>query len=507
MTSTPEPIVRLTGVSKTYGSHTVLHDVGFALSPGTVTGLVGENGAGKSTVIRILSGATEPTGGSVVLDGRPLPATTRGVIDAGISVIYQELTDVPDLSLLENLLLGNLDARAGVKRHRANRERALAGLRAVGLEYLELEAPLRELTIAQRQLAEIARCLIRDARVLVLDEPTSSLPEGDVETLLTVVERLRAQGMAILYVTHHLDELFRIADRFVVLRDGRKVAEGPAGEWDAHSLVRTMLAAELEQAYPWRERELGGRVLDVEDLVAPGVRGASLEARAGEIVGLVGLAGAGRTELMRAMCGVTPAVSGRVRVDGDAVRTGSIRRSMRRGLHYASEDRKQDGLVLDGTIEANLVYGDYGRVSRLGVLNVRALTEYARSIVARYRVRMHSTRQAIGELSGGNQQKIVVARLSERRPRVACFDDPTRGVDVGAKASIYEEIFQLAERGAAVLVSSSDTDEVLAVADRVYVLAGGRIIAERTRDTFEREHILHLSSGAGAHAGEKTTHG
>lgn len=504
MRSADPAIVRLEGVSKTFGTNTVLEGIGFALPAGTVTGLVGENGAGKSTLIRILSGAIEPSSGSVEIDGRPLPNSTRAVIEAGVSVIYQELTDVPDLPLLENVLLGNLDSRWGVKRTRVNRRRALEGLKVVGLERLSLDTPLRELTLAQRQLAEIARCLVRDAKVLVLDEPTSSLPEADVETLLGVVERLREQGMTILYVTHHLDELFRISDRLIVLRDGRKVAEGPTAEWDERSLVRAMLAGELEQAYPWRPRELGDAILDVEGVNAPGVRSAAVTARSGEIVGLVGLAGAGRTELMRALCGVAPVASGTIAVDGARVRAGSIRHAMRAGLLYASEDRKRDGLILDGTVESNLIYGAYGGVSKAGVIDFRRVGAFAREVVARYRVRLHSTKQAIGELSGGNQQKVVVARISERKPRVAFFDDPTRGVDVGAKAGIYEEIFQLAERGAAVFVSSSDTDEVLAVADRVYVLASGRIVAELRRDAFEREQILHLSSGAGATSGGST---
>lgn len=504
MTSNSIDSIRLEGVSKTFGTNTVLAGIGFALSPGTVTGLVGENGAGKSTLIRMISGAIEPTTGRIEVNGESLPASTRAVIEAGISVIYQELTDVPDLPLLENVLLGNLESRWGFTRTRVNRKRALEGLRVVGLDHLSLDTPLRELTIAQRQLAEIARCLVRDAQVLVLDEPTSSLPEADVETLLHVIERLREQGMTILYVTHHLDELFRIADRLIVLRDGRMVAEGPVDAWDEHTLVRAMLAAELEQAYPWRTREIGEKVLEAEGIHAPGVSDARVTACAGEIVGLVGLAGAGRTELMRALCGVNPVSSGKIVVDGKAVKPGSIRHAMRAGLLYASEDRKGDGLILEGTVESNLIYGAYRDVSKFGVIDIRRVGALARDVVSRYRVRLHSTKQAIGELSGGNQQKVVVARVSERKPRVAFFDDPTRGVDVGAKAGIYEEIFQLAEAGAAVCVSSSDTDEVLAVADRVYVLSAGRIVAELRRDEFEREQILHLSSAAGVPVGGST---
>lgn len=490
--------VTLEGVSKTYGTNTVLKNVGFALEGGTITGLVGENGAGKSTLIRTLSGATPPTSGTIMIDGSPLPHTTGAVIDAGISVIYQELTDVPDMSLMENVLLGNLTARVGIKNKRSNRKRARDGLARVGLDRFDLDTPIRSLTIAQRQLAEIARCLVRNARVLILDEPTSALPEHDVETLLQVVADLRSQGIAVLYVTHHLDELFRIADRFVVLRDGEKVAEGPASEWDERRLVRAMLAKDLEQAYPWRDREIGDTVLQVTDLSAPGTKNVTVDARSGEIVGLVGLAGAGRTELMRAIAGVTSSEAGTVAVDGHVLDRLSLRRAKNAGILYASEDRKRDGLVLDGSIESNLAYGDYRTVSRWGVLNPRALTRKARDVARRYGIRMNSPAQPVGELSGGNQQKVVVARLSERAPRVALFDDPTRGVDVGAKAAIYDEIFDLAERGTAVIVCSSDTDEVLAVADRVYVLIAGSVVAQIPRNRFEREEILHLSAGGNA---------
>ncbi len=498
MKSTDTVRLTLEGVSKTFGTNTVLRGVGFALEGGTITGLVGENGAGKSTLIRILAGAIEPTTGTLTLNGSPLPRTAKAVIDAGVSVIYQELTDIPDMPLLENVLLGNLSARGGVKRTRENRRIARAGLERVGLGHIDLDTPARELTIAQRQLAEIARCLIRDARVLILDEPTSALPEHDVETLLRVVSGLRDEGIAVLYVTHHLDELFRISDRLVVLRDGEKVAEAPTGEWTEESLVRAMLAKDLEQAYPWRDREIGEVVLEVEGLRAPGVHDAAVQVRSGEIVGLVGLAGAGRTELMRAIAGISNPTAGSIRVDGTPLPTGSFRRAVDAGVRYAPEDRKRDGLVLDASIESNLVYGDFRDVSRAGWLSFRALTRKAKDIAQRYRVRMHSPSQPIGELSGGNQQKVLVARISERSPRVALFDDPTRGVDVGAKASIYEQIFDLADKDTAVMVCSSDTDEVLAVADRTYVLVGGRIVAELPRARFEREHILHLSAGGNA---------
>jgi ABC-type sugar transport system ATPase subunit len=489
------PVLSVEGVSKSFGPVTVLRDIGFSLAPGTVTGLVGENGAGKSTLIRVLAGAMAPSAGSVVLGGHPLPGTTGAVIQAGLSVIYQELTDVPDMSLLENVLLGNVSSRAGFVRRGENRRRAIEGLRRVGLDGLDLATPIRDLTISQRQLAEIARCLVRDTRVLVLDEPTSALPERDVETLLTVVEGLRDEGIAVLYVTHHLDELFRISDRLIVLRDGAMVGDAPTTEWDERSLVRAMLAKDLAQAYPWSDRAPGAEVLTVSGLQAEGVRGTSLSAREHEIVGLVGLAGAGRTELMKAISGVAPVSEGRVEVAGRMLATGSIDRARRAGVVYAPEDRKKEGLVLMASIQSNLSYGDYRPISRFGVLRARVAARRATAIVAKYGIRQRSVAQPVGELSGGNQQKVVVARIAELNPRVAFFDDPTRGVDVGAKSGIYEHIFDLAEQGAAVFVTSSDTDEVLSVADRIYVLAGGRIVGEFPRDRFDREAILHLASG------------
>ncbi|MCW2842017.1 MAG: sugar transporter ATP-binding protein [Aeromicrobium sp.] len=492
------PIVSVEGVSKRYGPVEVLDGVDFSFRAGEITGLVGENGAGKSTLIKILAGAETPSSGSVVLGGAPLPGTTGAVIDAGLSVIYQELTDVPDMSLLDNVLLGNLSSSRGVTRRADNRRRAQAGLQRVGLGHLDLRTPIRELTISQRQLAEIARCLVRDTTVLILDEPTSALPERDVETLLAVVRTLRDEGIAILYVTHHLDELFDIADRVVVLRDGNLVGDQPIAQWDEASLVRAMLAKELGQAYPWRARPVGAPVLVTTDVVARGVRGSSVHVDAGEVVGLVGLAGSGRTELMKAIAGVESGVSGTVVVDGQDVRTGSIPAARAAGVIYVPEDRKGEGLVLDASVRSNIAMGDYGPVSRRGVLRGAAMTRRAQDIATKYDVKLGSVHQDIGKLSGGNQQKVIVGRVSEMAPRVVLFDDPTRGVDVGAKSGIYDHVFTLAESGSAVVVCSSDTDEVLAVADRVYVLATGRIVGEFTRSQFDREKILHLAAGGSA---------
>lgn len=505
MKSADSPLLSLEGISKSFGPVTVLSDVGFALEGGTITGLVGENGAGKSTVIKILSGAEQPTSGSVVLGGKPLPGTTGAVIRAGLSVIYQELTDIPDMSLMENVLLGALSTRGGIKDRRSNRTRAREALERVGLDSLDPLTPIRELTISQRQLAEIARGLARQSRVLVLDEPTSSLPEPDVDALLAILDGLRRDGLAILYVTHHLDELFRLVDRLIVLRDGRVVGDAPVAEWTEPTLVRSMLAKDLEQVYPWAPRELGDVAFEAQDIHGPGVNGVSLQIREREIVGLVGLAGAGRTETMKAITGVTPVSRGRVFVRGLPVRLGSISAARRRGILYGPEDRKREGLVLGASISANLAYGNYRSVSRLGFLDPRRLHAHAAALAERFGVKMRHPRQPVGELSGGNQQKVVLARISEARPTIVCFDDPTRGVDIGAKSGIHEKVLELAASGASIFITSSDADEVLAVSDRIYVLRAGAVVGELARPDFDREKVLHLSSGATTVTKEQTS--
>ncbi|MFD1714120.1 sugar ABC transporter ATP-binding protein [Amnibacterium flavum] len=490
-----EPVVvEFLDVSKHYPGVTALDRVSFDLRAGTITGLAGENGAGKSTLIKVLSGAVIADSGEVRVGGQPLPSDPGGVIKAGVSAIYQELTDIPDMSIADNLLLGRVSSTLGVTRARAGRAAARAALARVGLGHLDVTRPVRTLTIAQRQLVEIARCLARDARVLIFDEPTSSLPEADVINLLKTIQDLRAQGLAILYISHHLAEMFEIADDIVVMRDGAVVAQRPIGEWTEPELVKAMLAKDLESAYPWTERTIGPALLQVDDLDAPGVRSATLHAGASEIVGLVGLDGAGRTELMKAIAGATRAHSGRVSVDGAATRPGHIASARALGIRYAPEDRKREGLLLAAAIRDNLILGLYNRVSRLGVLSSRRLSRFSGANIARYGVKADSGAQIVGTLSGGNQQKLILARVADGAPRVILLDDPTRGVDIGAKSSIYDEVLTLAGEGACVLLTSSDTDEVLAMSDRIYVLRGGRIVREVPRRDFDREAILTSAS-------------
>ncbi|OPX13271.1 sugar ABC transporter ATP-binding protein [Mycobacterium sp. AT1] len=489
-----EAALVLQSVSKSYLGVHALTDVTLELRPGTVTALAGENGAGKSTLIKILAGAQSADAGQVLLDGRAMPTDPKGVIDAGISVIYQELTDIPDMSVVDNVLLGRPASTVSVVRRRANRRAARTALDRVGLGDVDLSQPVRALTLAQRQLVEIARCLARDARVLVFDEPTSALPERDVENLMGLIRRLKDGGLTILYVSHHLDELFTIADRICVLRDGKLVGDKPLGEWTQQSLVQTMLAKALERAYPYEARPIGDVRLAVSELCAAGVRSATLTARAGEIVGLVGLAGAGRTELMKAIAGINPSAAGTVACDAAPLKLGSIAASRRLGIVYASEDRKSEGVILDKSIQDNMIYGLYPRVSRYGIRRPAAQRRFAMNLMKTFGVKADSPGTAVEMLSGGNQQKVVLARAAAAEPVVMLLDDPTRGVDVGAKSGIYEHVIELAKSGATVILTSSDTDEVLAMSDRVYVLRAGRLVGEVARDDFDRETILELAA-------------
>jgi len=484
-------LVELRNVCKRYPGVVALDDVTLTLRAGTVTALAGENGAGKSTLIKVLSGAVRADSGEVRVGGKPLPSNPGDVIRAGVSTIYQELTDVPEMSVLDNVLLARHERTLGFLREKRNRRLAAAALARVGLKRFDLHRPLSSLSPAQRQLLEIARCLARDARVLIFDEPTSSLPEADVEALKGIIRQLRGEGLAILYVSHHLEELFAIADDIVVMRDGSVVASRPAREWTQPELVRAMLAKDLKNAYPWADRPEGPVLLEVKDLVAPGVRSTSFAARSGEIVGLDG---AGRTELLKAIAGATRPSSGSILVEGEPVRLGSIINARKLGIVYAPEDRKAEGLILDASIRDNVVLGLYSLITRAGLVLSGKLAAFAKAAVQEYGVKAESIRQTIGTLSGGNQQKVILARAARGGSRVIMLDDPTRGVDVGAKFSIYEQVLQLALRGAAVLLTSSDTDEVLAMSDRVYVLRAGRIVSEVVRSQFNRERILTAAS-------------
>jgi ABC-type sugar transport system ATPase subunit len=485
------PLLRMRGIVKSFPGVKALRGVDLDLEAAHVMAIVGENGAGKSSLIKTLSGAYEPDEGTIEIDGVPLARGTAAAVEAGVAVIYQELSLVNDMTVAENIFLGRMPARAGVVQRRHAEAQAREALAQVGLGHVSPSMRLGNLPLNQRQLVEVAKALARRARILVMDEPTAALQHHDIENLYGVVRRLREAGMGIIFISHHLEEVFELADSAVVMRDGATVAARPMAEWTEHDLVQAMVARNLDAFYPWEPRDYGEVVLEVKDLASPPmVRKASFSVRAGEILGIGGIAGAGRTELLKAICGARPVSAGEIRLHGRKVSIGSPAQGMRRGIVYTAEDRKLEGLVLDASIEENVALSNLrSLVSGLFVSNARkrALAEEARK---RFAIRASSVEQIAGNLSGGNQQKVILGRAVATGPRVVMLDEPTRGIDVGAKTEIYAHMVAMARAGAAVIMVSSELPELLGMSDRVLVMHRGAIVADLPREEANSETVV-----------------
>jgi rhamnose transport system ATP-binding protein len=493
------PVVSLRGASKTYGPITALRDVTLELRAGEVMCLAGENGAGKSTLIKILTGAIRRDGGEYLIDGRdighPTPAQAR---DAGIGVVYQELSLLPDLSVAENLLMGQLPSRRGMTRPAELRRRAAAMLQRVGLDWLDPGTEVASLSLAVRQLVEIAKVLGESPRVLIFDEPTTALSESETKALLARIHGLRDEGHAVMYVTHHLEEMFEIGDRVTVLRDGGLVTSAPMADFDHDSLIASMVGRKIESLYPASRRAIGAPRMTVRGLKPAGAAAPiDFEVRSGEILGIAGLLGSGRSELLRALFGADRVEGGEIEVDGQRVRPGDPRRAVQAGLGLLTEDRKQLGLLLELSIRENASLAHIDEISRFWVVDRKR----ERSIVDQYlgglKLRAGSWEQPVSSLSGGNQQKVLLARWLATKAKVLMFDEPTKGVDVGAKAEIYKVIGDLAAEGLGVIVVSSYLPEVLGLADRVLVMREGTVAGELPAAGATEEDVLHIASGGG----------
>ena len=491
------------GLSKSFGGVRALADVSLHVDRGEVLGLVGENGAGKSTLIRILSGAHAPDAGTVTVGGEDVahlsPTRARAL---GIAVIYQQPALLPDLSVAENLALG--DEPEGLFRRvdwPARRRRAVDLLARLGLA-IDPDRPARTLSMPEKQLCEIARALGASARVLVLDEPTASLSVTEVETLLALLRGLRAQGLAIVYVSHRLPEVFAIADRVTVLRDGAVVETRAARDLDHATLIRLMVGRELAAEAPRTPGNVGALALEARRLGsgAAGVHDVSLALRAGEVVGLFGLVNSGRTELARILAGLTPADAGELQVAGAPAVLESPRHAAALGIAHVPEDRRQHGVVLPMSVAANCTLSVLPRMTRRGLLDRQREDALARDWVERLQVKTSSLRAEVETLSGGNQQKVALARALATGPRVLILDEPTQGVDVGAKAEIHARVAELARDGLAVLVISSDVPELLTLCDRIAVMCDGTIVAVLPRAQATPEGLLALALGSPAEA-------
>ena len=490
------PALAAVGVSKRFGVVRALDDVTLAVRSGEILALVGENGAGKSTLVRIFEGAYRPDRGTLMARGAP--QTLRSPADAhalGIRVIHQEPEIIPDLSIAENFFLGDFRHVNGVFLDRADLARRTHGMLAeFGLEK-DLGPWVRagDLSPAQRQLMEIMRALRGDLRVLGLDEPTSSLTEDEAQRLFQVVRRLRDDGVAVIYISHRMREVRELADRVAVLRDGRLVEERSTAEFPENEIVQAMVGRSINDLYDRGARRRGRALLSVRGLTTKRVSDVSFDVHSGEVVGLAGLMGAGRSELAEAIFGHDRILAGSVAVDGGRIRLRSPADAIAAGIGFAPEDRKSQALLLLRSVKNNISLTIPDLISRFGFVDVGAERRIAATLVDRLRIKTPSLDVFVSNLSGGNQQKVVLGRWLARRPKVLILDEPTRGIDVGAKAEIYRLIADLAGEGFALLVISSEMPELLGLADRILVMARGRVVAELPRDEANEQRILSLA--------------
>ena len=494
--ATAPPALRMRGIRKSFPGVVALDGVDLEVSRGEVHVLLGENGAGKSTLMKILSGAIRCDAGEIQLLGQRVeiegPAHAQAL---GIRIIYQEFNLVPQLSAAENIFLGKEPTHALglVDRRRLNRE-AVRRLEELGLR-IDPACPVRELGVAQQQMVEVAKALHGEARLLIMDEPTSALTAGEIDALFAAIQRLTAQGVAIVYISHRLEEVERIGTRVTVLRDGKHVATRRVGEVPLAELIRLMANRELTEHYPKRRVPRGEELLRVEGLSGGMLHDVSFSLHRGEVVALTGLLGAGRTEVARAITGADPPSGGQVTIKGKAGRPRGPRDAIRRGVGFLPEDRKTQGLVLERSVKENLALPSAPRLSTFGWMDRAAEAALAAREVKDLRIRTPSLEQKVMLLSGGNQQKVVLGKWLAAEMDALVMDEPTRGIDVAAKVEIYEEMNRLTAQGAGILMISSELPEVLGMSDRILVMRGGRIVAELDAAGVSQEQVLRAALG------------
>ena len=472
-----------------------LVDVSFDVRAGSIHALMGENGAGKSTLLKILSGAHQPTAGRVAIDGEPRSfRATADALSAGVAVIYQELHLVPEMSVAENLFLGHLPQRSGFVRRGELLAAARRQLELVG-ETIDPDTPVKRLPLAQRQMVEIAKALTRGARIIAFDEPTSSLSDREVQRLFAIIRDLRSRGCAILYVSHRMEEIFTLCDRITVLRDGRHVDTAELKSLTRDAVVQRMVGRELANIYHYQPRPHQGSGLSVRDLTGPGLSApCTFSAAAGETLGIFGLVGAGRSELLRLIFGGAARTGGEIRVFGRAATPSSPRAAIRDGIVLCPEDRKKEGIVAIRSVLENINLSARRSRARGGVLIDESWEQRnAAQRIEQLRVRTPSARQLVRNLSGGNQQKVILARWLSETVKVLLLDEPTRGIDIGAKSEIYALMQELASAGVCVVMVSSELPEVLGIADRILVMREGRIAAEVARADATEARLLQLA--------------
>jgi ribose transport system ATP-binding protein len=499
------PLFRMEGVSKRYGGVHALEKAELSVTPGRIHAILGENGAGKSTCIKIMSGVVAPDEGHMTMEGREVAfASPSAANDAGIVCIFQELSLVPDLSVADNIVIINPPTRFGLIDRREQRRIAEAALARAGAEDIHPLAQVKDLPLSRRQLVEIAKALQRQPRILILDEATSALTAADVAKIFAVLKRLRSEGLALLYISHRMHEIAELADDCTVFRNGRNVATYKAGTKTDNEVVELMIGREYSHIFPPKQPPVPQAkppVLECRNLSwTERLRDVSLSVRAGEVVGLGGLDGQGQRELLLALFGVLAGCSGEVLIDGKptSISSPSVAKSSKIGMALIPEDRKTEGLMLPMTVRDNLTFASLGRMSKGGIIDRTAEQRLIDEMIKLLGIRTAGPDIPVGALSGGNQQKVALLRALFASPRVLLLDDPARGVDLGARADLFERLHDAAEDGATVLFSSSDLGELVEHADRVLVLFRGALVAELARGELEQDRLLTLTMGGAA---------
>ena len=493
-------ILQMRGIAKSFPGAQALAGVDFAVRRGEIHALVGENGAGKSTLMKILAGVVAKDGGEMIFDDREInPQTAAEAQALGISLVHQELSLAPNLTVAENIFVRREPRRLGLLSLINWRERNARAKELLDQFELEIapDAPVKDLSLAKRQIVEMAKALSVDAKLLILDEPTSSLETHEVELLFKLLRRLAARGLGLVYITHRMDEIFRVADRVTVLRDGRLVGTRERSETDADEIIRMMVGRELEKLYPPKATRMGEAVFELRGLTARGKFDCvSLTVRRGEILGLAGLIGSGRTETMMVAIGHAPLDSGEVLIDGKTVRIDSPCDALRLGVVYSPEDRKYQGLFLSQSVRANIIAASLNECSGAGLMRRSVERNLSAGFTRDLAIKTPDLERSVGALSGGNQQKVLLAKWLATRPRVLIVDEPTRGVDVGSKSEIHHLLRRFTEAGGAVIMISSELPEILGMSDRIVVFHEGRVAGELNGDEADEEKVMRLATGA-----------
>lgn len=489
--------IEMRGIDKSFGSNAVLKDAGFLLDHGEIHALMGENGAGKSTLMKILTGVYTRDAGTVIVDGKEVCYNNpQEAEQAGIVFIHQELNVLFDLTVEENMFLGKeIHHALGVCDKKAMRKEVEQVLAKLGVG-IDPGRRMSELSVGQQQMIEIAKALMVDAKVIIMDEPTAALTQSETEVLFEVVNSLREKGVSIVYISHRMEEIFEMCDRITILRDGAYIGTKRIVDTDMNDVVKMMIGREIGERYPTRNAKIGEVAFEVRDLNCPRVfQNVNFEVRAGEVLGVSGLMGAGRTEIMQAIFGNMPNASGTILLNGKEIHNKNPQAAMRNGIGFITEDRKVEGLMLEESIMKNISLANLGIISKNGVLSRKKEDDLVKKGIEELRIKCFGPQHECNNLSGGNQQKVVFAKWIYTDPKVLILDEPTRGVDIGAKKEIYNIINDLAARGVAIIMVSSELPEVLGMSDRIMVVSEGKVTGILNRDEANQENIMILATG------------